>query len=64
MPNLLSRILFLRLHLLRNNELIKNFRFTSTPVQVVPIVECNQSFNLNDIESYILPSVEENSETE
>ncbi|KAL4127359.1 hypothetical protein QTP88_011533 [Uroleucon formosanum] len=63
-PNLLSCILFLRLHLLRNNELIKNFRFTSTPVQIVPIVEYNQSFNLNDIESYTLPSIEGNSNTD
>jgi len=54
----------LRFHLLRNNELIKNFRFTSTPLQVVPIVECNQSFDLNDIESYNLSSVEENGNTE
>ncbi|KAF0746511.1 YqaJ domain-containing protein, partial [Aphis craccivora] len=49
---------------IENIDFVIPIQFTSTPVQVVPIVGCNQTFNLNDIESYTLPSVEENSNTE
>ncbi|XP_022173422.1 uncharacterized protein LOC111035906 [Myzus persicae] len=50
---------------IENIDFVTPIQFTLSPVQNVPIVECNQSFNLNDIESYTLPSVdEENSNTD